>query len=247
MKKVLLLLLTVFFIQCEKPNDCIKSTGLLTSKVYEDLTFSKILVNKGIAVVIQEGAVCKVEVRTGENLVNDIEVKVADQLLTLTDPTTCNWTREYGATTVYITAPNLTDVYSKTEQSISSQGILAFSNLRLVSMNTVDGYSGIGTGDFIMQIQNQTLTIDNNDVSRFFLSGTTNQLNVNFYESGGIFQGENLPSNTIKVYHRGTNDMVVHPVDRIFGDIYSLGNVICVVRPPTVKVVQHYKGKLIFY
>ena len=219
----------------------------MTSKVYEDLIFSKILVNKGIAVVIQQGVRWRVEVRAGENLVNDIEVTVAGPLLTLTDNTTCNWTREYGATTVYITTPTLTDVYSKTEQSISSQGLLTFDNLRLVSMNTVDGYSGIGTGDFVMQIQNQTLTIDNNDVSRFFVSGTTQQLNVNFYESGGIFEGENLLGNTIKIYHRGTNDMVVHPVDRIDGDIYSLGNVLCVVRPPTVAVVQHYKGKLIFY
>lgn len=240
----LLLLLT----NCEKPSDCVKSTGPMTSKVFDGLVFSKIMVKKGIGVVIKQGAVSKVEVRTGENLINDIEVKVQGDLLTLEDNTTCNWTRGYGETVVYITTPNLTDIYCKTEKEIVSDGILAFQSLRLISMDTNDGFPGVGTGDFILQLQiDDRLTIDNNNVSRYFLTGTANEIDVNFYESGGIFHGENLVGNNIEVYHRGTNDVILHPVEAIRGDIYNIGNVICVNHPPIVEVTQHYKGRLIFY
>lgn len=248
MKKILVLLVVVLLLSgCEKPGDCVKSTGVMTSKVFDGLTFTKILVRKGIALVIKQGSDYKVEVRTGQNLINDIEVTVSNGMLTLADNTTCNWTREYGGTVVYITAPNLTDIYSKTEKTIISDGLLAYENLRLVSMDPYDGYTGVGTGDFIMEVYNDVLTIDNNDVSRFFITGNTNQMQVNFYESGGIFHGENLYAKSINVYHRGTNDIVLHPVDVIRGDIYNIGNVICVNRPPTVEVRQHYRGQLIFY
>jgi hypothetical protein len=220
----------------------------MTSKVFDGLTFSRILVHKGIGIVIKQGDVTKVEVRSGENLINDIEVNVSGDMLTLEDNTTCNWTRNYGETAVYITVPNLTEIYSKTERTIISDGLLKFPNLRLVSMDTYDGFPGVGTGDFILQLQCDTaLKIDNNDVSRYFLAGNTNEMVVNFFESGGIVHAENLLAHNIFVYHRGTNDMIVHPVDGIRGDIYNIGNVICVNRPPVVAVNQHYEGHLIFY
>ena len=118
MKKYLIYIVVLLvFIQCEKPIDCVKSSGPMKSKVFEGLTFTKLLVNKRIAVVITQGDQYKVEVKTGENLINDIEVKLSGDLLTLSDNTSCNWVRDYGETTVYITAPNITDIYSKSEQS----------------------------------------------------------------------------------------------------------------------------------
>jgi hypothetical protein len=248
MKKILLLLFVMLLLtNCESPGDCIKSTGPIATKTLNGLTFTKILVNKGIAVVIRQGDETKVEIKTGQNLINDIEVGVANGMLILSDNTSCNWTREYGGTVVYVTTPTLTDIYSKTEQNIISEGILTFPALHLFSMDTFDGYSGIGTGDFLLQVQSERLTIDSNNVSRFFLTGTSHDMQVNFYESGGIFHGEHLLVNNIYVYHRGTNDIVLHPLDEIKGDIYNIGNVICVNHPPVVEVRQHYRGQLIFY
>lgn len=64
--------------------------------------FSKIIVNKRIGLVIIQGDDYKVEVKTGENLINDIEVSVVDNKLILEDNTTCNWVRDYGETTVLL-------------------------------------------------------------------------------------------------------------------------------------------------
>jgi hypothetical protein len=247
MKKVVIKFCFVFlFANCEKPSDCIKSSGQMTSKVYEGIIFTKIIVNKRIGLVITQGNDYKVEVKTGENLINDIEVNVIDNKLILEDNTTCNWVRDYGETTVYVTTPHLTDVYCKTEKDITCNGVLSFPYLHLVSMNNYDGYSGSGTGDYILNLACEKLLIENNDVSRYFLTGEVKEMTINFYEFGGIFYGQNLSVDSVSLYHRGTNDMFIRPIHSIKGDIYNVGNVICNSKPEKIEVNQHYKGKLIF-
>lgn len=235
------------FNSCEKPYDCVKSSGPIKAKVFTELTFSRLLINKRINVVLIEGAEHRVEVQTGENLINDIEVTVDGDLLKLTDHTTCNWVRDYGNTTVYITAPNLTQINSKTEQNITSQGILHYPNLQLLAVKDYE-YAGVGTGDFILTIDNESLVVDNNDLGRFYIEGHTNNLRVSFYENGGIFHGENLFADTINFYHRGSNDLFIRPVNVLNGDIYNVGDVNCYSRPPleNVHVVEHYRGRLIY-
>ncbi len=247
--RVFFITIVVFFLfaNCEKPSDCIKSSGPITSIVYQGITFDKILVRKRIAVVITQGEVYKVEVQAGENLINDIDVYVDNNTLILEDKTTCNWVREFGKTIVYITTPTLTEITCKTEQSISSNGILSFPNLHLFSLNSFDN-SGIGTGDFILNLDCENLVVENNDVSRYFLKGKIKQLNVNFYEGDGIFHGEEVLANTIYIYHRGSNDMFLNPLQSISGDIYNVGNVFCYSKPSeeNTHVTQHYRGKLIY-
>ncbi len=249
MKKCILLFsILLLFIHCEKPYDCIKSSGPIKSKVFEGLTFTKLLVNKRIAVVITEGPEYIVEVKTGENLINDIEVTVSGDLLTLTDNTSCNWVRDYGETIVYITAPNITQINSKTEQNISSNGVLHFPRLHIFSTNEIDGYAGAGTGDYYLSIDNENLIVENNDLGRYFITGNTDLLQVSFWENGGVFHGENLFANTINFYHRGSNDLFIRPTNFLNGDIYNVGDVNCYSRPPAenVHVTEHYRGSLIY-
>lgn len=245
-KTVILLLIISLFAGCEKPYDCIKPSGALTSKVFEGLSFNKIVVSKRIGVVITQGDAYRVEVRTGENLINDIEVKQSGDFLRLSDNTECNWTREFGETVVYITAPNITEIYSKTEQNIRSNGLLSYPNLRLTLMNEYDGFSGVGTGDIILELNSELVVVDNNDVGRFYLSGHTQKLQVGFYENGGVLHAENLLANIVQIYHRGSNDMYVHPIDEIHGGIYNVGDVLCYSRPPVADVHEYYRGDFIY-
>ena len=249
MKKYLLYCVAVLlFIQCEKPIDCVKSSGPVKSKVFEGLTFTKLLVNKRIAVVITQCYQYKIELQTGENLINDIEVTLSGDLLTLSDNTSCNWVRDYGETVVYITAPNITDIYSKTEQNITSNGVLTYPSLHLTLLDDNDGFSGTGTGDFHLQVSNDYVFVENNEVGRFFISGTTLILNINFAEGGGVFHGENLYANHIGFYHRGSNDLYIRPILSLEGDIYNVGDVNCYSRLPAenVNVRKHYRGSLIY-
>ena len=211
---------------CSATGDCIKSTGDMTSKEIEVPDFDKIMVYNGISLVITQGENYKVVVNSGSNLIDDITINVSNGMLVLKDETTCNWVRDYGQTTVYVTTPNLTEVYSKTEKTISSNGVLKFPSLKLVSMDQYDTYEGTGTGDFILDIENESIHLETNNISKFTLSGKTNNFYIGVYDGNGIVDAQNLLANEINFYHRGTNKILVHPINSLKGEVYSLRNVI---------------------
>ena len=109
-----------------------------------------------------------------------------------------------------------------------------------------DGESGAGTGDFILNVNNDYLNIANNNVSRFYLSGQTNTANFNFYFGDGRIEAQNLTAQNIIVYHRGSNDMIVKPIQSITGTMNSTGNIILKNVPPIVDVQELYQGRVIY-
>jgi hypothetical protein len=244
MKKIILIIVIAsFFYNCEKPGDCIKSTGEMVTREVEITPFETIFVYTGIELVIKQGPEYKVEVKSGVNLIDDIEVKVENNTLTLKDKTTCNWVRDYGQTIVYVTAPNLTDIHSKTEQAIMSDGVLTYPTIRLYAMDLTDG---AGTGDFIFEVDTSQLVILNNNVSRFFISGNTQEALLNFYDGNGRLEAQDLTINVAKVFHRGSNDMIIRPIQSVEGDLFSTGNLILLNTPPTVNLTEHYQGRVIY-
>jgi hypothetical protein len=249
MKKIysFVVLLLVFW-SCEKPSDCVESTGAIISKEIQVTPFTRIEVYRGIEVIITEGPEYKVEIQTGENLMDNIEVIQTGNVVSFKDKSTCNWVREFGQTKIYVTAPNLEDIYSKSELNISSNGVLTYPIIRLYSLDKDgDGQEGAGTGDFFLTINNTQLVLQNNNVSRYYISGQTNQAILNFYAGDGRIEAPNLIAQTINVYHRGSNDMIVFPVQSITGNLYSTGNLICKNHPINEPQVNaYYQGQLIF-
>lgn len=248
MKKIIFILfILTLTLSCENPADCVKSTGSMVSREIEVLPFENIRVYKGIGLVIKQGEDFKVEVQSGENLIDDIEVKVQEGTLFLKDKTSCNWVRDYGQTTVYITAPNLIEIRSKTEQNIISDGLLRFPSLTLIALDKDgDGEEGAGTGDFILEIDNAYLGIGNNNVANYFITGRTNESFFGFYNGNGFLRAENFEITNLSLYHRGFNDMHVNAIQTISGDLYATGNLIIHSNPASVEVTQHYQGRVIY-
>jgi hypothetical protein len=243
-KKITILLFSLYVVLgCSKPSECIEATGTIISKDFPVNAFDKIIIYSGISLVITQGPLASVEVQTGENLIENIEVKVENGFLSVKDNTTCNWVREYGNTTVFVTSPYISEIHSKTEKNISSNGVLTYPTLKLISTDLSDG---AGTSDFYLNVNNYQIVVENNNVSRYYLSGQTNNLIVNFYEGNGRFMGENLNAKEVKIFHRGTNDIIVKPIDLITGKLYSTGNLILKNTPPIVDVQQYYQGRVIF-
>ena len=244
MKKILLLLFSItIVIGCSKPGQCIESSGNEITKEYSLPSFNKIKVYKGINLIISQGAVQKIEIKTGENLISNIAVSVTDNVLVVKDNTTCNWVREYGQTTVYVTTPILTDIICKTEKLISSNGILKFPSLRL---EAIDLFDGAGTGDFNLQIDNDIFLIESNNVSNFYISGKTKDFTANFYEGNGRIEAANLKCNNLMVFHRGSNDMIVNPQIKMSGKMYSTGNIQCRNYLVINEILALYQGQVIF-
>ena len=237
----------IAFFSCERPSECIESTGAIVTKTFSVNPFSRIKVYRGIAVVITQGTEYKVEVQSGSNLIDNIEMDQLDDQLVFKDNTTCNWLRDYGQTTVYITTPNLIEIYSKTDRDIHSNGVLTYPILRLYALDqNGDGEDAAGTGDFYINVNNSQLVIENNNVSRYFITGNTGQALLNFYAGDGRIDATNLIAQDIQVFHRGSNDMIVNPIQSITGKMVSTGNIILKNNPPVVDVQQLYTGHIIF-
>jgi hypothetical protein len=236
-------------VSCEKPSDCFETTGNSISRTYEvtaEKEFNKIYVYKGVGLVVKQGTEWKVEVITGDNLLDNISVEFKENGLYLKDNSSCNWTRAYGQIKVYVTTPQLDylDIISTTEQDIVSDGILTHNILRMISMDLGEG---AGTNDFHMQVNNYQTVVENNNVSRFYLAGQTGEALLNLYDGNGRIQAENLVAQNVKVFHRGSNDMIVFPVQSITGKMVSTGNIILKNVPLLpVDVEELYQGRVIY-
>ncbi len=246
-KSILIVSILLVFISCEKPSECIESTGDIVKRSIPVNPFARIKVYKGIAVVITQGDIFKVEVQSGSNIIDNIEMDQVDDQLIFKDNTTCNWLRSYGQTTVYITTPTLSEIYSKTDRDISSNGVLSYPIIRVYALDVDgDGEDAAGTGDFHLNVNNSQLVIENNNVSRYYISGNTDEALLNFYAGDGRIEAPNLIAQSIKVYDRGSNDMILRPIQSITGTMVSTGNIILMDHPPIVDVQQLYMGHIIY-
>ena len=228
---------------CGISEDCFKGNGNQVIQLFPLENFTKIKVYDGVELVIKEGANYEVKVITSENILDNLEVKLEGNMLVVKDNSTCNIARDYGLTTVYVTAPNITEIHSKTDQDIRSDGVLNYSDLKLISIDLSDG---AGTGDFRLSLNTIHLYVESNNVSNFYLTGQSQNLHVFFSWGNGIFYGENLIVNIITIYHRGSNNIFLFPINSIEGNIYATGNVVLKNNPiVSPNVIQHFTGRLI--
>lgn len=238
---------------CGISEDCFKGNGNQITQTFPLENFTKIKVYDGVGLVIKEGPNYEVKVVTSDNIIDDLEVKLNGDMLVVKDNSTCNIARDYGQIKVYVTIPDGTflpvvpdlELHSKTEQKIESDGVLHSRIIRLFSMDLSDG---AGTGDFHLTVNsNEYVIIESNNVSNFYIKGDCNNLNVAFFWGNGIFYGEEIAvTNSIYVFQRGSNDMIFRPTSRIYGDIYSVGNVILKSLPLQDDIIQHYRGRVIY-
>lgn len=247
MKKIIYILILTFIVACNSEDalDCFQTEGNIVQQEVVVSSFEKIVVNRDIELIIKEGQEYTVTIETGENLLNDVLATVVDNELQLSDYNSCNYVRDYGITKVYVTAPNITEIRNSSQYEVSSNGVLTYSNLTLISED-FNAPGSFTVGDFRLQINNDKLRVVSNNISSFYITGTVNSLFVGFYAGAGRFEGENLIAQNVDVFHRGSNDMVVNPQISLTGELRGTGNLISVNQPPTVQVEQFYTGELIF-
>lgn len=251
-KYTLYFLLLILMVNCGISEDCFKGNGNPTMLNYSYDNFTKVKVYSGVGLVVKEGLEYDIKIETRDNIKDNIEVTLEGEMLVIKDNSTCNIARDYGATIVYITIPDGSilplitelELYSKTEQKVQSDGVLHSPIVRLFSLG--DDGDEAGTGDFNIQVDNGQLVVESNTVSNYYIEGNCNQMLLNFYFGDGRFYGENLFAQSIIVYHRGSNDMFVYPIDLIEGTIFGTGNIVLKNVPPIVDVEEIFRGRVIY-
>lgn len=253
MKKFALYFLSLILMgSCGISEDCFKGNGNQITQTFALEGFTKIKVYDGVGLVVKEGPNYEVKITTSDNIIDNIEVKLQDNMLVIKDNSTCNIARDYGQTTVIITIPDGTvfpliqelELHCKSEQKIQSEGILHSPIVRLFSLG--DDGDGAGTGDFYINVDNGQFVVESNNVSNFYINGHSNEMLLNFYFGNGRFYGKDLHVENIRVYHRGSNDMMVYPIQKIEGTISATGNIILKNVPPVVDVEELFRGRVIY-
>lgn len=239
---ILLFAIVLFSCDSENANDCLQTSGAIITKEFTVENFNKINISQGIELIIKEGTETKVIVETGQNLVNAITAEVTNEELFLRNSNGCNWMRDYNITKVYITTPTLINVYSSSQFAVKSDGVVSFPVLTLQSAM----FTNTASGTFELEVNCGVLTIEDNESSYFKISGNTVNLSVNFYDGNARFDGSDLTSNEVSCFQRSSNDIIVNPVSKISGTIYSTGNIVLKSIPPTIEVTQLYQGHLVY-
>lgn len=235
----------IFSCNSEDANDCFQTAGNIIQQEISVSHFERILVHRDIELIIKEAPDYKVTIETGNNLMNDLKVGIVGNQLILTDNNTCNFVRDYGITKIYVEAPNLTEIRSSTQYDISSDGILNYETLTLLSED-YNSENEFTIGDFRLTLNSEYLNITSNNLAFYYIDGLVENMFVGFYAGTGRFEGRNLIAQKVTVYHRGSNDMVVNPQQSLSGELKGTGNLISVNQPSLVDVEQFYIGALYF-
>jgi hypothetical protein len=253
MKKTFYIFLVLAITSCGISEDCFKGNGNSVTQVFPLEGFTKVKVYDGVGLVIKEGPNYEVKIVTNDKVLDNIDVTMQGDMLVVKDNSSCNIARGYGQTVVYVTVPDGSvlpliqelELHCKTEQKTQSVGILHSPIVRLFSIE--DDGDGSGTGDFYLELDSSNVYVESNNVSNFYISGRTINLNVFFSWGNGKFKGENfIVTNILNVIHRGSNDMTIFPFYNLSGAIYATGNVILKNNPSNSNTLQaFFTGQII--
>lgn len=253
MKNYLYIILLLLLAGCGISEDCFKGGSSKVTKTFDFRDFSKVKVYSGVGLIIEEGEDYEVKITTNEKIQESIEIKMEGDMLVVKDNSSCNLVRDYGETKLIVTIPNGVshpliqelEIHSKSEQMIKSEGLLHSPVVRLFSIGE-DG-DGSGSSDFYISIDtNGQFVVESNTISNFYIEGQCREMLLNFYFGDGRFQGENFEVDNIKIFQRGSNDMIVKPLQRIEGKILSTGDVYLKTTPNEVEVEELFSGSLIY-
>lgn len=230
----------------EDAPECLQAPGRIVEKEVSLAAFSKVVVYGKVKVFIRQGTEQKVIVEAGENLIGQISAEVEDGQLSLRDLNTCDFFRTPYVPVVHVTVPNLTYIENAGNQMIEGVGELNFPQVTLKSNNYIKNPEVYTNGDFRFNLVSQKIHVSGDDFSNFYLRGRTGYMVAQFWAGDGRLEARELVADSIRIFHRGTNKMILNPQHSLKGEIRSTGDVISVNRPPVVEVQSFYTGKLIF-
>lgn len=230
----------------EDAPECLQAPGKIVQQELPLEAFSRIVVYGKVKLFIQQGPDQKVTVEAGENLIEKISAEVKEGELSLRDQNTCDFFRTTYVPVIRVTVPNLTYIENAGNQLIEGVGKLDFPQVTLRSNNYEKNPGVYTNGDFRFDLVADRIHVSGDDFSNFFLTGSTGYLLAQFWAGDGRLEARELVADSIRIFHRGTNKMILNPQQSLKGEIRSTGDVISVNRPPVVEVQSFYTGKLIF-
>ncbi|MGK7390480.1 MAG: head GIN domain-containing protein [Candidatus Cyclobacteriaceae bacterium M2_1C_046] len=234
----LLIIVLSSFLGCSDESACLNTAGDNVSYMLTLPAFEKIELNDDIRVKLVQSNDTLITVTTNENLKSDLSLEVIDRMLVIKDYNSCSWIRNHTQTTVTVSHPNLSGIDHLGSNLVFSSDTLYYPNLKLYAKNA--------PGDFNLILNNNKTVISTDDLNNITLSGKSRELFVGIYAGDGRIDAVNLIVNRAGFFQRGSNDIMVYPVDELKGKIIGHGNVIYYNKPGLIEVEDTGNGELIF-
>ena len=159
--------------------DCLKSTGKVTTEHRELLPFHVLRLYDNVEVTVVQDATTYAEVRTGQNLQEDLELTEQDGTLTIHNTSRCNWMRRYDVPRqVTLHTPRLTDVFHIGEKTLRTEGNFRQDTLFLHLARA---------GDIEFNVTCKRLFVDQYELGDMRLSGQTDELISTVGDLGSLY------------------------------------------------------------
>lgn len=236
-------------VQCsaDRMKECLKASGKPSQRQFALEAFEKVELGQHLSLTIEEAPEYEMTVRGGANLLEEMEVTLVDGLLKIENKVDCYTFRSYNQLQVHLKTPVLKEIRSKTSYHIRSKGVVRFPVLKILAEDFATGYADSATDVSIdLHIENQSFTVVTNGLANVVLRGSTQQCHISVAAADARIDARELVAQNVKVFHRGSNDILVHPVELLEAELRSTGNLLVYEQPITQKIVQLYSGRLIF-
>ena len=240
MKKIKLLILFVLIAACNADENCLKSSGEAVSETFYTDAFHTIDIPQGVDVELVQADDFKVIIQSFKNRIKQIQPQVQDSVLRIENNNNCNLIHREKSAKITIHTPVLTTIKSRTQFRVFSTDTLKFPALFIISSLPENSASS----EIDLILDNQSVSVEDNSVAFFKLSGKTAHLMVSLYGGSSAVDAKNLVADGVSFYHRSSNDIHLYPLNYIEGQLLSTGNAILYNKPDAVEISSTYKGKI---
>ncbi len=202
-KVILIAIIALFVTSCKYDIDLgngINGSGnVIKEKRTLTETFTKIEVNRGIEVIVEQANETEIEVEADDNIIKHITTKVENNVLVITTDESIN---SSDSQTVRVKMPTITSIESTSGSNIKSKNTLRGTQLK------VDSNSG---SEIELQLEYDAVTAESTSGSEISLTGKALKLDTSS-SSGSEINADNLISNTIVCDASSGSSTSVHPL-----------------------------------
>ena len=224
---------------CSDIDDCFTGTGSNETEYRQTENFDRIYLTDNIDLRLHFSSQCRLSIHGGKNLLSKVETRIENGTLRIRNGNRCNWTRSFKERiTIDVYSPSLKGIYIEDAiGNVTAEDTIVSSEFRL------DSFSSMGSYQLMLNCTTSTLALHNGSAD---LTATGYSQVQYAYSAGyGNFDAARLQTSYAFVTNKGTNKIIVKPVNLLDARIEAAGDIYFSGQPDSIKSTITGKGKLI--
>lgn len=232
---VLMFFASLFLSSCKK--DCLFSTGKETTEEREISDFTHIQLWDNIDLQLTQDSFNAIQVVAGENIIRNINTKIENGILKISNQNRCNWLRSYDKSIrINLHLKNLNEIEYHGTGEISCTNTIVSDSLML------NIWDAAGKVDLKIETRKSTIRYHIGTADIYY-SGKT-RLSYISSNSYGPVDARNLKSEQTYISTIGSNNNYVWATDILEATIGSVGNIYYRDDPETLKIFLQGSGEV---